>query len=424
MRSTRLALAVVLPLLAGTSDVAAAPSRAAVLWQDSVAPLGPDAQANGVVAGGGQVFVSGFLDGPEAAIGLVRSYDARTGALRWQDMITDGRSSYEAGRVALAEGRLFAVVFAARGNAATGVDWVVRAYDALSGEPLWQDDHDQGRSDQARAVAVADGRVLVAGAVTGPGGLAAFAARAYTPDSGALLWQHQEPEDGDDVARSVVGAGGRVFVGGSSMGRWLVQALDAASGLRLWSDVSTEEEAFAAVATVADLAVLGSHVLAAGTIAGHSVIRAYDAATGAVIWERRELGAESETLALVASGTRLHAGIRLGSRMLLQALDPRTGEVVWQRRDAGVGSSLSLFGAQLVAAGGAAVHAYDARNGALRWVQAIAEAGSCLALAHDGPIVFAAGTTRDDLFHVRAFAEGGALRSIQPGRGLPRLSRN
>ena len=429
MRLLVQALGLALPLLATANEVAAIPIRAAVVWQDTVPPLDSagDGQANHLLADGGRVFVSGFLDAMTGSVALFRAYDARTGTLRWQDTIADAQASYEGGRIALADDRLFAVVSTTRPIVATGLDWVVRAYDAVTGEVLWQDDHDEGRVDEAGDVAVADGRVLVAGVITGPGGSESFAVRAYDPASGELLWQHQEPEHGNDVARSVLGADGRVFVGGSASTHWLVQALDASSGAPQWSDASTEEEAFGAVATVADVATAGSRVFAAGTIAGHGVIRAYDAATGTLLWERRELAAEGDGLALVVSGARVYAGSRLRNRMLLQALDARTGEVVWQRPDDEVGSRLDLVGSMLVAAGGAsspAVNAYDTRNGALRWVQRVADEGSCLALAHDRALVFAAGTTKGDSFQVRAFTEQFTRRPVEPGRHLPHSSRD
>ncbi|PYN10451.1 MAG: hypothetical protein DME06_14085, partial [Candidatus Rokuibacteriota bacterium] len=80
--------------------------------------------------------------------------------------------------------------------------FLVRAYDAASGELLWTD---QPGGIQGGGITVGGGQAFVAGFFRGT-------VRAYDAVGGQLRWESDFPGEASPVAW----AGGRVFVGGTS----------------------------------------------------------------------------------------------------------------------------------------------------------------------------------------------------------------
>lgn len=68
---------------------------------------------------------------------VVRSYDTRTGDVRWEDILEDtvtvGIFQWHALDVEASKNRVYAVGLEGHG------DWVVRAYDTAAGDVLWED---------------------------------------------------------------------------------------------------------------------------------------------------------------------------------------------------------------------------------------------------------------------------------------------
>ncbi len=82
-----------------------------------------------VVADGRVFAVGGVEPVPGSPDFVVRAYDAMTGALLWEDEFDKSGSNDQASAVATALGRVFAAGFAT--NAAGDTDFLLRVYDAL-----------------------------------------------------------------------------------------------------------------------------------------------------------------------------------------------------------------------------------------------------------------------------------------------------
>ena len=99
---------------------------------------------------------------------LIRAYDAKTGALLWQNEF-DGAEGND-GVIELAVRRRAVIVAGYSTNAVSptsSTDWLVRAYDIKTGDLLWEDLFDMaGDSQQASTLAVKGRAVFVAGTVS------------------------------------------------------------------------------------------------------------------------------------------------------------------------------------------------------------------------------------------------------------------
>jgi outer membrane protein assembly factor BamB len=222
------------------------PRTGTVLWHDVVTGFsGADNKANTVVAKGNLVFTGGFTSATvNTESALIRTYDARTGALRWQDRFDLGSFFTSVNQIAVGDdehgdqARVFAVGRGVRADANTE-EWFVRAYDARTGIFLWQDVLDDGVFTDAVSVATHDGQVFVAGFTTDPTIFRHFIVRAYDARNGALLWQDKLPSGlqgffGSDGASQVVATDHRVVAVGvitDTMGyHFAVRTYDASSG--------------------------------------------------------------------------------------------------------------------------------------------------------------------------------------------------
>jgi len=75
-------------------------------------------------------------------------------------------------------------------------DFLVRTYDANTGTLLWTDLVDvAGGDDAARAVALDDARVFVAGVGVDGSGTGLLILRAYIANTGTLAWENRPPLD-------------------------------------------------------------------------------------------------------------------------------------------------------------------------------------------------------------------------------------
>lgn len=239
----------------------------ALLWESIVNPSGQaqNDYAWTIAAGDGRVYVGGEIENQSAF--LVRTLDAASGALVWQQRIEGMRTWASERTLAVSEG--VAVVIGEIGfesavyayDAATGelrwseilpdgaaqpsmvaasgdraivagltgcdpVTWVdcelaVRAFDLFSGQPQWEDIVVAPGGDWWPFVHVAftGGRVYVAGESLDPAFDAVAVLRAYSARNGALVWQESfDGGPGWDGIGSMAVSGGRLYVAGG-MGR-------------------------------------------------------------------------------------------------------------------------------------------------------------------------------------------------------------
>jgi outer membrane protein assembly factor BamB len=238
------------------------------------------------------------------------------------------------------------------------IQGIVRSYDAASGHLVWQDAFDRGDDgSQARSFAVSGNRLFVAGLTTSPVAQE-VSLRAYDSATGVLKWEHytpgletDSPLGGFTFARRVVAVGERVFVGSAletaAGADFLVQAHDAATGALLWEDRPQDK---GTANFLRDVAAKGSQVVAVA-IGGIGCtpdpsppsncdiyVRSYHGPTGRLQWERQfDLsGLDDEPMDVIVAQDMVYfssLGARLseeGGEWSLHALDAATGATRWQ----------------------------------------------------------------------------------------------
>ncbi len=323
------------------------------LWDDLLEFPGGSLRAFQVAIGGPSAFVVG--EGDDAAGDhylVVRAYNWRTGVLLWEDKASLFRTvSFRLPSIATTGDRVF-VATARPALSGTGRNMVVRAYDAGTGALLWEDRFDRGGDDFIDNVVAQGALVFVSGAAAAaPFPVQTdFAVRALDAATGALVWQDFYDFDGNlDQARGIAVGQGRVFAVGfgrhaDGNGDLIVRAYEANTGVPLWTDAFdlAGESDFAT-----RIAVLGSRVF----IAGHAsdalgntdfLVRAYDADTGALVWQDLSDGPGNfdNASALDGRGNLLYVTGRMGSGMglvgdlqaVVRAYDAGTGTLVWEDR--------------------------------------------------------------------------------------------
>ena len=391
-----------------------------LLWEDLFdLASGPDSPL-GITTGGGLVFVSG--DATNAAgivVPVIRAHDSRTGTLLWQD-VGANQGLFDSAAVH----GLWVVAIGAIGedpSPAPGAsfffrsDWLVRAYDARTGDLLWEDRFGAPdpvgmiQQDRPVSVAAAGNRVYVGGrsritAGQGP----RWIVRAHDAKSGALLWQDVALGPFQSQANSIAIDGDRLVAAGFLISQlsplnldWLVRASDTKTGELLWQDVVNKGVSSSEMAL--DLAVSEGRVFAAGTAGAtcrfdvvhpdncDALIRAYELESGQLLWEDRFDDAPLDEYRSVAAKDDLVFATGLGANdcdlsglptncdLLVRAYAAETGQLVWEDQvDASgtdeEGSAIAVHGGRVVVAGSRmtagelflshlVVRAYDAGNG-------------------------------------------------------------
>ena len=255
-----------------------------LVWEDHVDTAGGADGINALAVRSGLVFAAGFDTNTAGNRDfLVRAYDAESGTLLWKDQVDKAGAADRAFALAAGAGQVFAGGFST--NAEGNQDFLVRAYNAKTGALLWEDQVDPvGGFDGVNALAVEGGRLFAAGFITNAAGNFDALLRAYEAKSGALLWEDQIDRAGfDDAALALTVERGQVFIAGfgtNAAGNFdvLVRAYQAKTGTLVWED-QVDKAGFDDAALA--LAAGGGHVVAAGagtTATGDMdvLIRAYD----------------------------------------------------------------------------------------------------------------------------------------------------
>lgn len=424
---TRVLLAIALMLGVASSR----PATAGEIWHDTVFGGGPDGQANAIVTDGARVYAAGFVSTPTSSAGLVRGYDARTGTVLWEDRLETSGAQYEFHRLATDGNRLFATAIVVHQPDAGGFAWLVRAYDARTGNLLWEDARDDGQSGEAVGVTTANGRVFVTGAGSETGARSAFVVRAYDAATGDLLWQDFPGDSGSiDVGFDVATSGGRVFAAGRIGNTLHVAAYAQDDGRLLWTQDEDRGSPH-----VDGLVTADGRLFVAALAGGDLLLRAFDAPTGRVLWKDREAPPSDGTgsyaifdVGLAADADLAVVGRRHwdGSAALI-ARDAATGALAWRDDDPEVTRSLQIGGGRVFGVSGASellARAFALEGGRPAWSSPRDPDGSALALARSGSLVFVAGVAgpKAGTFHVAAFdtSTRGGVRPVVPGgRRLP-----
>jgi outer membrane protein assembly factor BamB len=248
----------------------------------------PESVFTQVVAAKRAVIVGGYREvegDPEGTVeGMLRSYDRKTGGLRWSHEFAN--LSFQLVRVAVTGNVvLLATTF---GTAPTNV--FIGAYDLTTGTPLWDDTYASAASPSLLDIAASGRFVAIVGEQLGDGdpGDSDLYVRTYDAKTGAPGWNETFGED-DRAERGTVAIakGRRLFVGGSTRPigeneNYLVRAYDFATGAAKWTQTTVEANDFSARA----LALSGSTLVSFSdsSFAGGTV-RAHDVKTGIVRWD-------------------------------------------------------------------------------------------------------------------------------------------
>jgi outer membrane protein assembly factor BamB len=349
------------------------------------------------VASDGDVVVAcGVISDADVPSWFVRGIDAKTGSTLWEDWLHFGVFD-DANEIRVAEGRAFVTgwVF----EVGVGYRFVVRAYALRTGELLWGQSITRGAGrDVAKTLALAGGRVYVAGHLRSQTTGSDFALLAFDAASGAPLWESVANPSGvqqNDYAWSVAATGDRVFVAGEvrDFASVLVRALDARSGAILWED---EVQGLRMFAEERSLAVADDTVILAGALVGEArfdyAVIGYNATTGRRLWtDVPPPDGLSEAVAVATSGGRVFVVGLTGCdpttggscELVVRAYEALTGALAWEDLVAIPGGdwnppsaiaahgNLVFVGAQSIDATGnleGRLRAYHANTGALAWV--------------------------------------------------------
>lgn len=289
-----------------------------VRWSDSTPLVNGVQTAVYATKVAGVVYTAGYASNGVGSDIAVHAYDANTGAHLWQDVLDRGRDDFPRD---LAASQAAVVVVGYGGNTpGRNVDLLVRAYHPVTGQVLWDDQIDtDGQSDDAFRVALTDTQVIVGG-MTSIGTTRTLILRAYDVATGALLWDVRET-DFSPTALTV--RGGRVFVGGSSATLAATRAYKATTGKLLWQDQGSS-------GTVRDMQVRAGQLVEVGNFG----VRLMDVKSGDAAWESPS--AAPEFLSMVELGANAiyiagSSGNEFVSESVVRAYD-YSGNAIWEDR--------------------------------------------------------------------------------------------
>jgi hypothetical protein len=313
---------------------------------------------------------------------VVQALQRKDGATRWTDRVPDRSGVSTQLPIASAQGRTFAAGYAAKpGLPGQGSDIVIRAYDSTAGTLLWNSVWDIGRDDFPHAIAAGPAAVVVVGvggnSQTRP---LSFIVRAYSPTSGAVLWEDRVERPGNDArASKVVITKNRVFVAGTiaAAGRsdGVLRVYNAASGAIDW-------EWTRPAMNPAALQVAGGRLFMAGSSSDHSYLGVFDTKSGGLLWENEGTARGGYFSDIAINGNRIVAIDAVGSGLRVHSYDVMSGMLQWEQQQVvppGVferGATVATNGTAVYVAGASVldfeysemmVRAYDAATGEFLW---------------------------------------------------------
>jgi glucose dehydrogenase len=382
-----------------------------LLWEDRFDLSGGFDSAGDVAVQGRRLFVVGggqmpSKDGIEDFDWIVRAYDRVSGALLWQDQVDGGLDILDAARAVAVQGRSLVAVGSAGGDG--DGDYWVRAYNANTGRLRWEDRIvDPTGTEGATDVVIQGRQAFVVG----------NRLKVYDLKRGAVVW-----EDPEVAGQAIAVSGKSVFIAGSRNGDFFVRSYDSRTGVLQWEDLS---DLSGGQDTARAVAVYGDGVIAVGSAgdARDFVVRSYEARTGALQWEDRvDTGGLDEALALAIKNRSAYVVGRVAasgtSDFVVRAYNRKTGTLRWDdifdfggndiARTVTVADGQVFVGGSLQEAGfgdsAIVVRAYGATTGHLAWMDTLLEpqASSIEAITALGGRVYAVGTQSLD-FLVRAY---------------------
>ncbi|MFE7225971.1 S8 family serine peptidase [Nocardioides sp. NPDC057577] len=249
----------------------------------------------GMSPDGETVYVSGTSGGDLVAI----AYDGASGAEKWNTSLDGpGQASDTVNDLVVSPDgkRIYVTGYQNVGD--THLDYATVAFDAATGEQLWVSRYDDpvNGTDDARAIAVSEdgATIVVTGQSRGAGtGLTDWGTVAYDAETGEQLWDvlRNGSANGIDISDQVQIAGSTVVVTGGvgntdRQTDWATVGYDLATGEEKWS--SEHGGAGTDVPQATELTPDGSKILVTGNVEGATNMDyatvAYDVTTGEQVW--------------------------------------------------------------------------------------------------------------------------------------------
>jgi len=314
-------------------------------WADQT-PLMAGINTNVFTAAvGGLAFLASYNSVvPNDSDVVVSGYNAITGKVLWRKSFSKGRDDLPQG---LAASPSAVVVVGYGGNTSTppitALNALIRAYDPVTGDTLWEDQVDKGDSieDIAWTVCIEGDRVLVAGTTNALGLDRNMILRAYRARTGALLWEVQKT----GVSPTAITARlDRVFVAGSNnLSNIYMAAFNARTGRLIWQDASMP-------GLFRDVQIHNQLLVGVGSSLSGSLVRTYDEMNGKVVWQhvtKPEPGFQQSLSAVALSADVAYVTGVSGkdfayTEFLVRAYDVSKGNILFEERshrNAGSGSA-------------------------------------------------------------------------------------
>jgi len=132
-----------------------------LIWEDQFDLGGKFDQARGIAVSGRQAVVIGIGQTATGEVAmLVRAYESATGMLEWHDQTPIALGFITNVVIAGFGDEVFGAGYLAQDQ---GTDFLVRAYDAKTGNRLWEDIADKGRDDIVLDIAASHAGVFAVG---------------------------------------------------------------------------------------------------------------------------------------------------------------------------------------------------------------------------------------------------------------------
>jgi len=166
-----------------------------LMWQDKFNSAGLQEDAIGVTAAGGKLYAVGLTEDATTNVDwLVKAYDANSGSVIWTDRVDKAGGFDEATLVAM-QGSLVCVAGISDVGGTNNPDdyhWLVRAYNAKTGAVLWEDSsRSVGGLAPPKNIALVGSNLCVAGSVDDSMTGSDWLLRVYDTKTGGLAWENQ-----------------------------------------------------------------------------------------------------------------------------------------------------------------------------------------------------------------------------------------
>lgn len=333
------------------------------LWLNQSDLAGLDDDIDAIAQDMQRIYVAGEPqsdDGDEDF--FVRALDKETGAEVWQQQFGHTIKGDDADALVVQESRVFLVgsIQESEDPLIEDRDILVVAFDSNTGDVLWQKQLGQpNRDDAADSIAARGSRVFVAGMITTELDDEDLSVTALDAETGDVLWEHQfDLAADDDEARAIAVEDGRVFVAGQARTAagdrdLLMLALHEETGDLLWHEqfdlVGSNDMANALVVRESWVFVVGEGQLGpedptpdAIEPDTDAIVLARDRESGALLWhvqfdlEQDDIGSDS-LRAIDADESHVYvagegATARDDTDAVVVALDQVTGDIRWQKQ--------------------------------------------------------------------------------------------